>query len=176
MQWSNIWTQSCDISECSACTRSQMLKEKRMDPFFQRAKTRGKLDRVDFRKDFWEREQGQRSALRRGRQRERLKHNRFYEQNNNSARESRFFVHFFAVPAQLRREMNKFWVDLRTGTARRRTLPSLCEFGRGPLSSVPSQLRFFQGTGWLGIRAKKFRRTKRLFSSDVFIGIAVVGS
>ena len=108
--------------------------------------------------------------------RERLKHNRFYEQNNNSARESRFFVHFFAVPAQLRREMNKFWVDLRTGTARRWTLPSLCEFGRGPLSSVPSQLRFFQGTGWLGIRAKKFRRTKRLFSSDVFIGIAVVGS
>ena len=36
------------------------------------------------------------------------KHNRFYEQNNNSARASRFFVHFFATPAQLRREMSKF--------------------------------------------------------------------
>ena len=28
--------------------------------------------------------------------------------NNNSARASRHFVHFFAVPAQLRREMTKF--------------------------------------------------------------------
>ena len=27
---------------------------------------------------------------------------------NNNARASRFFVHFFAVPAQLRREMTKF--------------------------------------------------------------------
>ena len=24
---------------------------------------------------------------------------------------ARFFVHFFAVPAQVRREMTKFWVD-----------------------------------------------------------------
>ena len=34
--------------------------------------------------------------------------NRFNEQNNNSALASRFFVYFFAVPAQLRREMAKF--------------------------------------------------------------------
>ena len=27
---------------------------------------------------------------------------------NNNSRASRFFVHFFAVPAQLRREMTKF--------------------------------------------------------------------
>ena len=47
---------------------------------------------------------------RRRRQRERLKHNRFYEQNNNSARVSRFVVHFFAVPAQLRREMTSFYL------------------------------------------------------------------
>ena len=32
----------------------------------------------------------------------------FNEQNNNSACASHFFVHFFAVPAQLRREMTKF--------------------------------------------------------------------
>ena len=31
--------------------------------------------------------------------RERQKSNGFNEQNNNSARASRFFVHFFAVPA-----------------------------------------------------------------------------
>ena len=36
------------------------------------------------------------------------KNNRFNEQNNNSARISRFFVHFFAFTAQLRREMAKF--------------------------------------------------------------------
>ena len=38
-----------------------------------------------------------------GRQGERQKSNinRFNEQNNNSARASRFFVHFFAVPAQI---------------------------------------------------------------------------
>ena len=33
---------------------------------------------------------------RRGRQRERQKNNSFYKQNNNFARASRFFVHFFA--------------------------------------------------------------------------------
>ena len=36
---------------------------------------------------------------------ERQKNDRFNEQNNNSARASRFFVHFFAVPAQQRCEM-----------------------------------------------------------------------
>ena len=36
------------------------------------------------------------------------KNNRFNEQNNNSARASRFFVHFFAFIARLRREMTKF--------------------------------------------------------------------
>ena len=36
------------------------------------------------------------------------KSNRFNEQNNKSARASRFFVHFFAVPAQPRREMTNF--------------------------------------------------------------------
>ena len=48
------------------------------------------------------------TKLRRRRQGERQKSKRFNEQNNNSARASRFFVHFFAVPAQLRREMTKF--------------------------------------------------------------------
>ena len=45
---------------------------------------------------------------RRRRQRERQKSNRFDEQNNKSARASRIFVHFFAVPSKLRREMTKF--------------------------------------------------------------------
>ena len=37
---------------------------------------------------------------RRRRQRERQKSNRLKRQNNNSARASRFFVHFFAVTAR----------------------------------------------------------------------------
>ena len=48
------------------------------------------------------------TKLRRRRQRERQKHNRFNEQNNNFARASRFFVHFFVIPAQVRREMAHF--------------------------------------------------------------------
>ena len=43
--------------------------------------------------------------LRRRQQAERQKSNRFNEQNNNSPRASRFLVHFFAVPAQLQREV-----------------------------------------------------------------------
>ena len=39
------------------------------------------------------------TKLRRRRQQERQKSNRFNEQNSNSAHASRFFVHFFAVPA-----------------------------------------------------------------------------
>ena len=39
--------------------------------------------------------------------REPKKSNRFNEQNNNLARASRFFVHFFTVPSQLRRKMAK---------------------------------------------------------------------
>ena len=48
------------------------------------------------------------TKLRRRRQEERQKSDSFNEQKHNCARASRFFVHFFAVPAQLRREMIKF--------------------------------------------------------------------
>ena len=45
---------------------------------------------------------------RRRRQRGRQKSNRFITQNNNFARASRFFVHFFTVLARLRRENREF--------------------------------------------------------------------
>ena len=51
---------------------------------------------------------------RRGRQRERQKNNRFNKQNNNFARASHFFVHFFPVFARLRRENALFRVLWRT--------------------------------------------------------------
>ena len=41
---------------------------------------------------------------RRVRQRERQKNNKFYKQNNNFARVSHLFVHFFSKFARLRRE------------------------------------------------------------------------
>ena len=44
----------------------------------------------------------------RRRQREGQESNRLNEQNNNSARASHFFVHFFAFTEQPRREMTKF--------------------------------------------------------------------
>ena len=47
------------------------------------------------------------------------KSNEFGSQNNNFARASRFSVHFFAVPARLRRGMTKFEAFLKTGAARR---------------------------------------------------------
>ena len=47
---------------------------------------------------------------RRRRQRERQKSNRLNSQDNKAARASRFFVHFFAVTARLRRENADFHV------------------------------------------------------------------
>ena len=48
------------------------------------------------------------TKLRRRRQRERQNSKKFNEQNDNSARASRFFVYLFAAPAKLQREMTKF--------------------------------------------------------------------
>ena len=59
-----------------------------------------------------------------------------------------FFVHFFAVPAQLQPDWPNF--ELTWG-------------------------REWQGDkkvkGWLGIGAEKFQRTRSLFFSDIFIGV-----
>ena len=72
--------------------------------------------------------------------------------------------------------MTKFYVYLGTGTARRQLLPSLSELGRGPFSSAPTQIPFFQVTEPLGIIAKKSETMQSLFLSDVFMDVAVVGS
>ena len=68
----------------------------------------------------------------RRRQRERRKNNTFNNQNDNFARASRFFVHFFAVTARLRRENAKFHVVQRKDVHKRRQnfLP-LSELGDG---------------------------------------------
>ena len=60
-----------------------------------------------------EKEQGLQDPTRR-RQRERLKNNRLYLQNNDFARASHFFVHVLAVFARLRRENAEIRVLWRT--------------------------------------------------------------
>ena len=60
---------------------------------------------------------------RRGRQRERQKNNRFYKQNNNFARASRFFVHFFArfcTTTTWKCPISRFMEDIRDLKHRRR--------------------------------------------------------
>ena len=69
---------------------------------------------------------------RRERQRERQKNNWFDKQNNNFARASRFFVHFFPVFARLRLKclILRFMGDVNK---QRRNFISLSELGYGPL-------------------------------------------
>ena len=58
---------------------------------------------------------------RRRRQRDRQKSNKLNRQTNNNARVSRFFVHFFAVTARLRRENAynfTFYGELKQATAK----------------------------------------------------------
>ena len=77
--------------------------------------------------DFWDLK-----IRRRRRQRERRKNNTFNNQNDNFARASRFFVHFFAVTARLRRENAKFHVVQRKDLhKRRRNFLPLSELGDG---------------------------------------------
>ena len=77
--------------------------------------------------------------LRRRRQGKRQESNRFNEKNNNSARASRFFVHFFAVPV---RDQILSLLENENGKAINSTW-SLSEFGRDPLSLAPTKIPFF---------------------------------
>ena len=75
------------------------------------------------------------------------------------------FVHFFAVPAQLRREITKFQVYLGTGTARR-----YCQ-NLGAVRSLqlhPNSLLL--STGPQGIIANKSERMRSLFFQRRFHG------
>ena len=87
---------------------------------------------------------GELTKLRRRQQRQR--------QKAITARASRFFVHSFAVPARLPREMTKsyyyyyfFFFEDGNGKAIN-SIISLCTRVR-PLSSAPTEIPFFQVTG-----------------------------
>ena len=79
---------SCRLQQCNIVPRSPMAKSKNWVP--------DQVQRARENRDL--------KIKRRRRQRERHKSNRFNKENNNFARASRFFVHFFDVFARLRRE------------------------------------------------------------------------
>ena len=96
-------------------------------------------------------------------------------QNNNSARASRFFVHFFAVAARLRRENAYFHVLWRTVNTRRGHSFSFPEL-RCSLLEFNSRKKFSANVWRIernGISAIKFDAAWLHFFSDVFISVVV---
>ena len=67
------------------------------------------------------------------------------------------------------------WFENGNGKAINITI-SFSELERSLLCSVPTQHPNFQVTEWLGLKGEKFQRAQSLFFSDVFIGVAFVGS
>ena len=94
--------------------------------------------------------------------------------NNNFARASRFFVHFFAVIARLQRESAWIHVLSRTGTQDNNFL----FFSWTLIQSFRIQLQKTFANIWRskrgGISAIKFEAVRLLFLSDVFVAVAVV--
>ena len=105
---------------------------------------------------------------RRRRRRERQKGNRLDQQNNNSARASRFFVHFLGVVARLQR----FRVLSRTGTEDNNFL--LLNFDTGLQDSTPKKFAYIWRIKCDGISATNFeQREFTFFKSDIFVAVAV---
>ena len=103
----------------------------------------------------------------------------FNERNNNSTRASRFFVHFFAVAAQLRREMTKFYLISIFGKGNGKAINStICVWTRARclfFSSNPNSLLLSNWAPWNN-REKKccevcfletFSRTSQLSDRNV---------
>ena len=102
---------------------------------------------------------GELTKLRRRQQRQRQKAIVLVSKKNNSARASHFFVHSFAVPARLSREMTKsyyyyyyyyyyfFFFFFEDGNGKAiNSIIAVCTRVR-PLSSAPTEIPFFQVTG-----------------------------
>ena len=96
---------------------------------------------------------GELTKLRRRQQRQRQKATVLVSKKNNSARASRFFVHSFAVPARLPREMTKsyyyyyFFFFLEDGNGKAINFIISAWTRVRPLSSAPTKIPFFQATG-----------------------------
>ena len=103
----------------------------------------------------------------------------FNERNNNSTRASRFFVHFFAVSAELRCEMTKFYLISIFGKGNVKAINStICVWTRARclfFSSNPNSLLLSNRAPWNN-REKKccevcfletFSRTSQLSDRNV---------
>ena len=88
MRNKNLEIRIATMQQCNIVSRSPMAKSKNWVP--------DQVQRARENRDL--------KIKRRRRQRERHKSNRFNKENNNFARVSHFFVHFFDVFARLRRE------------------------------------------------------------------------
>ena len=112
---------------------------------------------------------------RRRRQPGRQKSNRFITQNNNFARASRFFVHFFTVLARLRRENAQLQVFWRTYTSDDESLfVSQLNLSAVLEKSTPGKLAYTCHFQQVGINATKIEKTGIHFKTDVFAAVAVV--
>ena len=99
------------------------------------------------------------------------KNNRFNKQNNNFARASHFFAHFFPVFARLRREnlILPFIVD---ENKQRRNFISLSELEYGPLKFSFRRVAYNCQSKRVGIIAIKTEKTQIHFLSDVLVAVA----
>ena len=100
------------------------------------------------------------------------KNNRFCKQNNNFARASRFFVHFFArfcTTTTWKCPISLFMEDVNK---RRRNFISLSVLGYGPKEFNSRRFAYIWQSKWIGIIAIKTERTQIHFLSDVLITVA----
>ena len=95
-------------------------------------------------------------------------------QNNNFARTSRFFVHFYAVVARLQRETAFFPILSRTCTQDNNYLFLYLNFDTVLQNSTPKKFAHIWKIKRDGISAIKFKAARIHFFGDVFVTVAVV--
>ena len=102
------------------------------------------------------------------------KRNGFVKQNNNFARASRFFVHFFAVTARLRRENAWFHSLWRTQTSDDQFFFLFLNLSAVDKKSNLEKFTHIWHFQRIGINATTFEKARIPFQSDVFAAVAFV--
>ena len=97
------------------------------------------------------------------------KNNIFHKKNNNFARASRFFVHFFARFCTTTTWKCLIWRFMECVNKQRRNFISLSELDMVPWNSTPWGFAYIWQSKWVGIIAAKTERTQIHFLSDVFV-------
>ena len=100
------------------------------------------------------------------------KNNSFYKKNNNFARASRFFVHFFArfcTTTTWKCLISRF---MEFVTSNDEILFLSLNLDMVPRNSTPGGFAYIWQSKWVGIIAIKTERTQIHFLSDVFVAAA----